>query len=110
MNIRDQNGEIEFRIRVTPRASRDALEGELDDGQGGALKVRVTAPPADGRANDAVRRLLAQRLNVAVSAVRILAGEQSRTKRVAIAGVTAAQVRNLIEPTETKGGNPNARH
>lgn|SRR5579872_2610302 len=108
MDIRDNNGEIEFRVRVARRASRDAIEGVYDDGQGGALKVRVTAPPTDGRANEVVRRLLAERLNVGVSAVRILAGEQSRTKRVAVAGVTAAQVRNLIEPTETKGGKPHA--
>jgi uncharacterized protein (TIGR00251 family) len=108
MDVRKHGGEIEFRVRVSPRASRDALEGEFDDGLGGALKVRVTAPPADGRANEAVRRLLAERLNVGVSAVRIVAGEQSRTKRVAVAGVTAAQVRNLIEPTETKGGKPHA--
>lgn len=73
-----------FAVRVTPRASCDAIEGE----HGGALKVRLTAPPVDHRANDALRRLLAERLNVAVSAVRIVAGERSRTKRVAIAGVT----------------------
>ena len=108
MDIRDNSGGIEFRVRVTPRASRNAIEGVHNDVQGGAIKVRVTAPPADGRANEAVRRLLAERLNVGVSAVRIVAGEQSRTKRVAVAGVTAAQVRNLIEPKQTKGGKPNA--
>jgi uncharacterized protein YggU (UPF0235/DUF167 family) len=48
----------------------------------------LNAPPVDDRANEALRRLLAERLNVAVSAVRIVAGEKSRTKHVAIAGVT----------------------
>ena len=51
---------IVFAVRVTPRASRDAIEGEYQ----GALKVRLTAPPVDDRANDALRRLLAARLNV----------------------------------------------
>lgn len=99
VEIREQSGGVTLRVRVAPRASRDAIEGEHRDGQGGALKVRVTAAPVEGRANEAVRRLLAERLNVAISAVRIVAGEQSRTKRVSIAGVTPAQVRNLIEPS-----------
>ena len=118
MRVLDQNGGVSFAVRVTPRANRDAIDGEFDDGRGGALKVRVTAPPAEGQANEAVRRLLAERLNVGVSAVRILAGERSRTKRVFISGVTSARVRSLGEPSDdkgqnkgsTKGGKNNAQH
>jgi uncharacterized protein (TIGR00251 family) len=84
MELTERDGGVTFAVRVMPRASRDAIEGEHN----GALKVRLTAPPVDGRANDALRRLLAERLCVAVSAVRIVAGEKSRTKRVAIAGLT----------------------
>jgi uncharacterized protein len=62
-----------FSVRVAPGASRNAIEGEHQ----GALKVRLTAPSVDGKANDALRRLLAERLNVAVSAVRIMAGEKT---------------------------------
>jgi len=80
-------------VRVQPRSHRDAIEGEFQ----GALKVRLTAPPVDDRANDALCRLLAARLNIPVSAVRIVAGERSRTKRVEVRGVTAAQVRELVE-------------
>jgi len=83
----ERDGELMFAVRVAPRASRDAIEGE----HAGALKVRVTAPPLEDRANQAVRRLLADRLNVPVSAVRIVAGEKSRNKCVAIAGVSRAQ-------------------
>jgi uncharacterized protein (TIGR00251 family) len=72
---------------VVPRASRNAIEGE----HGGALKIRLTAPPVDDRANDALRRLLAERLNVPVAAVRIVMGETRRTKRVSVAGITRAQ-------------------
>ena len=83
----ERDGELAFAVRVGPRASRDAIEGE----HAGALKVRVTAPPLEDRANQAVRRLLADCLNVSISAVRIVAGEKSRNKRVAIAGVSRAQ-------------------
>jgi uncharacterized protein len=92
IEIAETPGGIVFAVRVAPRASRDAIEGEYD----GAMKVRLTAPPLDGRANEALRRLLAERLKVAVSAVRILAGEKSRNKRVQISGVTREQVMELL--------------
>ena len=98
MEIRERDAEITFTVRVTPRASRDAIEGEYQ----GALKVRLTAPPLDGRANEALRRLLAESLNVPVSAVRIVAGEKSRMKRVAVAGVSRAQVTALISARQSK--------
>jgi uncharacterized protein len=93
MEIRESDGEVVLAVRVTPRASRDAIEGEYQ----GALKVRLTAPPVDDSANEALRRLLSARLKVPVSAVRIVAGEKSRTKRVSIAGVTRAQVAALFQ-------------
>lgn len=88
-----------FGVRVAPRASRDAIEGEYN----GSLKVRLTASPVDGKANDALRRLLAARLNVPVSAVKIVAGEKNRNKRVAIAGVTPTQVAALVAPGAAHG-------
>lgn len=88
-----------FGVRVAPRASRDAIEGEYN----GSLKVRLTASPVDGKANDALRRLLAARLNVPVSAVKIVAGEKNRNKRVAIAGVTPEQVAALAAPGAAHG-------
>jgi uncharacterized protein (TIGR00251 family) len=94
MEIKERDGAVEITVRVAPRASRNAVEGEYN----GALKVRLTAPPVDDRANDALRRLLAERLKVPVSAVRIVAGEKRRTKRVSIAGVSRAQVAALLEP------------
>lgn len=93
MEIRERDGEVILTVRVAPRASRDAIEGEYQ----GALKVRLTAPPVDDRANESLRRLLAARLKVPVSAVRIVAGEKNRTKRVSIAGVTQAQVTALFQ-------------
>jgi uncharacterized protein (TIGR00251 family) len=100
IEISERDGSIVFAVRVTPRASRDAIEGEHE----GALKVRLTAPPVEDRANDALRRLLAARLNVPVSAVRIVGGEKSRNKRVVVAGITRAQVNSLTATAETKRG------
>ena len=83
-------------VRVVPRASRDAIDGEWQ----GALKIRLAAPPVDDRANESLCRFLAAHLNIAPSAVRIVSGEKSRTKRVEIRGVSARQVRELIsDPT-----------
>ena len=93
----ERNGAITIMVRVIPRASRNAIEGAY----GEALKVRLTAPALENRANDALRRLLAERLNVPVSAVRIVAGEKNRNKRVAVAGVNKAQVEALV----THSGN-----
>jgi len=90
--VEERRGTVSFAVRVSPRASRNAIEGEHQ----GALKVRVTAPPVDDRANDAVRSLLAERLNVPISAVRIVSGEKGKTKRIEIEGVTRAQVLALV--------------
>ena len=80
-------------VRVAPRSNRNGIEGERQ----GMLKIRLTAPPVDDRANNSLRHLLAERLNVRVSAVRIVAGEKSRTKRVEILGVTRTQVLALLD-------------
>ena len=98
IEISERDDSVIFAVRVTPRAGRDAIEGEYQD----AVKVRLTAPPVEDRANDALRRLLATRLNVPVSAVRIVGGEKSRNKRVAVAGVTRAQVISLAPIAEAK--------
>ena len=93
MQITEKDGIVSFSVRVQPRASRDEIAGRWQD----ALKVRLAAPPVDDRANEALRRLLAVRLKVPLAAVRIAAGERSRTKRVEVRGVTAAQIRALAD-------------
>lgn len=78
---------LRLRVRLTPRAGREALEGvtDLADGRR-ALKLRVAAPPVDGAANAAVIAFLAKGLGVAKSRVSIVAGETSRQKSVAVEG------------------------
>ncbi|MDP6606997.1 MAG: DUF167 domain-containing protein [Dehalococcoidia bacterium] len=89
-------------IRLTPRASRDEVVGfEPAAGRtGGApdvLRVRVTAPPVDGRANTALTRLLAKRLGVARRDVTVVSGQSSRQKVVAVEGLSPAEVCERLE-------------
>jgi uncharacterized protein (TIGR00251 family) len=86
LDVRDTPEGLTLRVRVQPRASRDRLGGERD----GALVVRLTAPPVEGKANEALARLLGRALGVPPSAVRVVQGATGREKRVAIAGVSAA--------------------
>jgi uncharacterized protein (TIGR00251 family) len=87
--IRELQGAITFAIKVQPRAKRDAIIGELGD----ALKVALTAPPIDGRANEACIRFLAEFLKVPRSSITIASGQSSRTKVIRIAGLTAEEFR-----------------
>jgi len=93
MEIVEKNGSVSFLVRVQPRASCDEFAGEYQSG----LKIRLTAPPVDDRANEALRKFLASRLNVPMTAVRISAGGHSRTKRVEIRGVSPATIRALAD-------------
>ena len=82
------------RVRVQPRASRAAIGPWRQDG---ALSVRVTAPPVEGRANAAVGALLAAALGVPVSAVRVVHGEHGRDKLVRVTGLTPAEIRRRLQ-------------
>jgi uncharacterized protein (TIGR00251 family) len=84
-----------FRVRVIPRGRREEIVGLHGD----ALKVRLTAPPVEGKANYALQVFLAGRLGVPLSAVEILGGHTSRQKRVRVAGVSADAVRALARVT-----------
>ncbi len=75
-------------VRVHPGARRNAITGTHD----GALKVSLTTPPADGRANAALIAFLAERLEVSRSAVALITGASSRAKTVRIIGLTAGEV------------------
>jgi hypothetical protein len=75
-------------VHACPRAAQDQVQGLY----GNAVKIRLRAPPADGRANDALIALLSRILDVPARDLIIVAGHSSRRKRVAIAGVTEAVV------------------
>ena len=83
-------------VRLAPRASRDEIVGFDGDGADATLRVRVTAPPVEGRANEALTRLLAKRLGVGRGAVRVVAGQRSRRKMVAVDGLGIDEVRRRL--------------
>jgi hypothetical protein len=83
----------EIRVRVTTRASREQLAGLRDDG---VLLARISAPPVDGRANQALCKLIARAAGVAPSKVSIVRGEHARDKLVRVEGVEPAALRAAL--------------
>ena len=80
-------------IRVVPRAKKNEIAQILNDG---TLKIRVTAPPVEGKANRAVIELIARVLEIPANRVEIVAGESSREKLVSILELDAASVQQKI--------------
>ena len=92
LRLQTQDGAVILAVRVQPRASKTEISGVME----GALKVRLQAPALEDRANEALSEFLAQLLKTPKSAVRILSGHRSRSKRVEIRGVTEQQVLALV--------------
>jgi uncharacterized protein len=90
--IRDTPQGATFAIKVHPRAKKDAITGEI----GEALKVSLTSPPVDGRANKACIDFFAKLLKVSRSSVTIAAGESSRNKVIRIGGLHAEEIRSRL--------------
>ncbi len=92
MMIEDDNSgpqpAIRIALKVVPGSRRDQIVGALGD----RLKVKVAAPPEDGKANKAVCRLIAEALGVGEKSVELIAGHSSPEKVVRVVGVTAAQL------------------
>lgn len=87
--IQETASGVEVEVRVVPRAGRSGLAGQRD----GRLLVRLAAAPVDGAANDALVALLADLCHCPKRAIRIVSGDKSRTKRVAIDGLGLADAR-----------------
>ncbi|HEX9198030.1 MAG TPA: DUF167 domain-containing protein [Acidobacteriaceae bacterium] len=87
ITIRDTPDGCVLAVRVHPGARKNAITGVHD----GALKISLTTPPSDGRANDALIAFLAERLNVPRARIALLTGATSRSKSLRIAGLTAPQ-------------------
>jgi len=90
--VRDVAGGVELLVFCQPKAARSALIGT----HGGALKVKVKAPPVEGKANRALLDLLAGVLAVPRGRLTLMSGEQSRNKRVRVDGVDAASTLTAI--------------
>jgi len=95
LRVAEKDGACTFRVRVAPRGRRDEVIGKHGD----AIKIRVKAPPAQGKANEALREFLAEQLGVSKWAVEILSGYTSRWKRVRVEGVSPDAIRALLKTT-----------
>lgn len=91
--IKDTASGATFAVKIHPRAKNNAITGEVGD----ALKLALTAPPVEGRANEACVQLLAELLRVSRSSVTIAAGQSSRNKVIRVAGLSAAEVRARLD-------------
>jgi hypothetical protein len=87
--IKDTTSGVAFAVKIHPRARKNAITGEA----GEALKLALTAPPVEGRANQACVEFLAGLLRVPRASVTIAAGQSSRNKVIRVAGLSAAEVR-----------------
>lgn len=92
--LREDAGGVVVSLKVQPRASRSGLAGM----HGQALKVRLAAPPVDGKANEALLAFLAEALGVPRRRLALVAGETARDKRVRVEGLTCQDVVRALEP------------
>ena len=101
--LQSRHGAVQFRVKVHARARRDEMAGV----HAGMLRLRVTAPALEGRANQAVVALLAEELRVPKSSIKIAAGERSPQKSIEVAGLDAAKVlaRLGLEPSGATPGD-----
>ena len=102
------DGSIVIAVHAQAGAGRSAVVGR----HGGALKVKVAAPPEGGRANEALTKLLAETLGVKPQAIELLSGQSSRSKRFRVTGVELDDLKRLLEPLAGGpggGGQPGRR-
>ena len=95
IDFQESNGGVTFAVRVIPRASKSEVTG----GQNGGLKVKLKSPPVDGAANEELIRVIAREFSVARSAVDIVSGQTSKSKRVRI---TTADPKAVIAVLKAK--------
>ncbi|NIA14888.1 MAG: hypothetical protein GWP08_12490 [Nitrospiraceae bacterium] len=95
--IEAREGRVLLRVRVQPRASRDAIRLESD----GRIRVTLMAPPVEGAANKALTAFIAKRLGIAKRQVTLVQGGHSREKTLSVEGVGAEEVAAILEDTKS---------
>jgi uncharacterized protein (TIGR00251 family) len=95
--LRESPSGVSFAVRVQPRASRTAITGVLGEGDNAALKISLTAPPVEGKANEALACFFAELLDIPRSSIEIVSGGQSRNKVVRVREVSTEQVLSRLK-------------
>jgi uncharacterized protein len=93
LDIRQEKNGASFAVKVAPRASHNQIAQVAD----GVLKVRLTAPPVEGAANQALVKLLAKALGLAKSKVQVIKGHKSRDKRILVQDLEPSQISQLLD-------------
>jgi len=88
------NGGSRLKVYIQPRASANKVCGRHGD----AIKIRITAPPVDGKANGMVIKFIAKLLKIPKSAVAVTAGQQSRSKTLTLQDIPPSKVESLLKP------------
>ena len=86
--LHDEGSDVVLSLHIQPGAKKTGIAGPHGD----ALKIRLAAPPVDGKANEALVAFIAEKVGAGRTAVRLISGQTSRTKRVRIDGIAAAVV------------------
>ena len=94
--VRELSDGATIAVRVAPRASRTTITGVMGEGAEAVLKIALTAPPVDGRANQELIDYFAEILDVSRSSVEIASGQQSRNKVVRVRGRTASEISSTL--------------
>jgi uncharacterized protein len=95
-----KEGGVTFAVRVQPRASKSGVAGELD----GVLKIRLTAPPVEGEANEELIRLLAKLFAAPRQRISILSGQTSKNKAVSVSGISVDEAARVLAEALSRGG------
>jgi uncharacterized protein (TIGR00251 family) len=91
ISIQETKEGVVFGIRVIPRSSKSEIAGIQDD----ALKLKITSPPVEGKANEACIRVLSDLLGVRKSRITIVSGHKSRNKRIAVSGIRKEDIESI---------------
>ncbi len=94
-NFKPAGSGAAFTVRIVTRAQKNEIVGIQDDG---SLKIRLTAAPTDGQANDALIKFLAERLGVPEKAIEIVAGKEKRDKWVSVEGISTGELEARLQP------------
>ena len=93
LTVKDDR-EVILNLNIQPKSSRDRIAGLHD----GAIKINITAPPVEGKANNRVIAFLSRLLKIPKTSITIMSGHQGRKKRVAIFGSNPDHIRRILEP------------
>ncbi len=92
MPLKEDKGEVLLKIKVQPRASQNQIVGIMEN----TLKIRLTAPPVDGKANQICLKFLAEVLKIPRQQLELVSGQTSRQKTIRIKGLSLAQVQQSL--------------